>query len=136
MLTITTETDLRKLRCMPKNDKKQMYFYSFDLDLFVFFDKESNCYVCYSPSLDLCSYTDNKESVLSEFESTAQDYFEFCNKQNTLKEDLKQHGWKISFSNIVPPSAEYLSKNQSLQEIKSKDFIKEIFTLDMLTYKE
>ena len=77
-----------KLTISAKNVSKE---YIFDVGVYVF--KEDGVYISYSPAFDLCSYAEDFNGAVAAFYEAFQMYVEYCIENNTLEDDLKEHGW-------------------------------------------
>lgn len=66
---------------------------SVTLDVYVF--KEDDCFIAYSPALDLSGYGDSEEAAKSSFSIVMEQYIAYCLSKRTLVKDLRAHGWKV-----------------------------------------
>lgn len=82
--------------------------------------KDDNVYNVYCPSLNLigCGYTEIEAQ--ESFKVVFDEYINFTTENNTLIEDLKQCGWKITGNskNMLPPKlSESLIMNNDFNDI-------------------
>ena len=101
-----------KLTISAKNVSKE---YIFDVGVYVF--KEDGVYISYSPAFDLCSYAEDFNGAVAAFYEAFQMYVEYCIENNTLEDDLKEHGWKIVGKKIKEPGINKLLKNETMNKI-------------------
>lgn len=66
---------------------------SVTLDVYVF--KDDDCFIAYSPALDLSGYGDSEEAAKSSFSIVMEQYISYCLSKRTLVKDLRAHGWKV-----------------------------------------
>lgn len=76
--------------------------FRFDVDVYIF--REEEHMTAYCPSLDLATTGTDFQDALKNFYECLQLHVECCLEMGTFKEDLKEHGWKVSKKKIVPPS--------------------------------
>ncbi|MEX6691197.1 hypothetical protein QTN47_27050 [Danxiaibacter flavus] len=57
--------------------------------------KQEDLYVAYCPSLELSSYGSTIDEARTGFDEVIDAYLEYCKKNQSLKEDLKRHGWTV-----------------------------------------
>ena len=58
--------------------------------------KENDVYIAYCPSLDLSGYDHTEEAAKRDFEYVLHQWLTEQMESNTLHDDLRQHGWKMS----------------------------------------
>ncbi len=63
------------------------------VDIYLF--TEGNAHIAYCPALDLSGYGYTETEAKESFAQTIKMYIGHCLAKNTLKEDLRQHGWNI-----------------------------------------
>lgn len=63
------------------------------LDLYLFLDEE--CYIAYSPALDLSGYGATESEAKESFSIALDEYISYGISKRTLVKDLRAHGWKI-----------------------------------------
>lgn len=56
--------------------------------------REDECFVVYSPALNLYGYGDTDKEAFNSFEETINLYIDCVISENTLEKDLKKLGWK------------------------------------------
>lgn len=76
--------------------------FRFDVDVYIF--KEEDHLTAYCPSLDLATTGKDFQDAVKNFYECLQLHVECCMEMGTLVEDLKEHGWKVSETKVVPPS--------------------------------
>lgn len=75
-----------------------------ELQLSVLVFQEGEFYVSYCPSLEMTSYGDSIQDAKDAFDEAMRIYFEDCQKNKTLQQDLISHGWKfIQHNNDIKP---------------------------------
>ncbi|MDQ3022498.1 MAG: hypothetical protein M3R36_18310 [Bacteroidota bacterium] len=77
-----------------------------EVKLEIFFIKENNSIIAYSPSLDLSAYGNSISDAKKSFETTFKIYIEETEKKGTLIDDLLDHGWtvqKVPSLKLTPP---------------------------------
>src|SRR5690349_17405391 len=57
--------------------------------------KQDDLYVAYCPSLELSSYGTTIDEARTGFDEVIDAYLEYCKENQSLKEDLKKHGWTV-----------------------------------------
>jgi len=100
---------------------------SVNVNLCMYLFKEEDSYIVYCPALDLSAYGDSEEQAKESFTDVFEMTIKYMLDENTLKEDLVNHGWKITDLNqkkIKAPSFEtMLENNDSFRKIlKSKGY--------------
>jgi hypothetical protein len=87
------------------------------LELYLF--RDGSVYITYCPSLDLSACGKTEEEAKSEFGTVFGEHIAYCISNNTLANDLKNHGWTIkSKKKLQAPSTEQmLSTNSILKDI-------------------
>ena len=97
-----------------------------ELILIVF--KEEEGYIAYCPALELCGCGKTKAKAQQSFKIVLEEYIKYTTENQTLIEDLIEHGWKIKEKNkrLIPPKiSELLQKSNDLEDIFTKhDFNK------------
>ncbi len=93
------------------------------LSVYLYRDKNANCYVAYCPSLNLCGYDKTPASAQKDFQYVLSEYINDQMEQGTLFDDLKEHGWLIENDVITAPSfnAMYRVKGSQLKDIVSDE---------------
>lgn len=66
---------------------------SVTLDVYLFM--EGDCYIAYSPALDLSGYGDSEDSAKDSFAIAVEEYIAYGLSHRTLVKDLRAHGWKV-----------------------------------------
>ncbi len=94
--------------------------YRFEIGIYVF--KEGEYYVAYAPALDLSTYSDEFNGVISAFYEAFQLYVEFCLENNTLRENLVELGWQIDKKVIKEPKVQRLMQNETVVDIFNGGF--------------
>jgi hypothetical protein len=108
----TKQVRKAKLKISAKDASSE---YIFDVGIYVF--KEDGVYISYSPAFDLCSYAEDFNGAIAAFYEAFQLYVEYCIENNTLEDDLKEHGWKIVGKKIKEPGISRLLKNETMNKI-------------------
>jgi hypothetical protein len=75
-----------------------------EIKLLVFFIKENDYYIAYSPALDLSSYAMDKEGAKNAFSEALHIFFEETKKKGTLEKLLLEQGWTLQPNFFQPPS--------------------------------
>lgn len=88
--------------------------YYFNLDVYIF--KENDIIIAYCPSLDLSACAEAYNYIMSAFYEKLQIYLEYAIENDTLQDDLLQHGWKFK-NNIQPPKFNTLLKNPQFNRL-------------------
>jgi hypothetical protein len=101
---------------------------SIKVSLGMYLFKEEMSYILYCPALDLSSYGDTEEQAKKSFADVFEMTVKYMLNENTLKEDLINHGWQINSlkqKKIKAPSFDTLLKNNdSFREIlENKEYI-------------
>jgi len=85
---------------------------SINLPVVVF--EEDGTYFYFCPALDLNGYGKTEQLAFESLKTTLGIYFEYTLAKNTLREDLKKHGWKIPKSKVkpmIPPNLSQLLRD-------------------------
>lgn len=61
-------------------------------------------FIAYCPALDITSAGDSLNDVVTQFYEHFQLYIECCLEDNTLVEDLQNHGWKLDGVKLCQPT--------------------------------
>lgn len=97
------------------SDDKSRKEYSFDIEFFVF--REKDRYIAYCPSLDISTSGENFNDAIGNFYEMFQLHIECCLEAGTLYEDLIAHGWKIKKKSMSPPSFHSLMKQPEMKSL-------------------
>lgn len=84
------------------------------LDVYVFIDED--CYVAYSPALDLSGYGESEEEAKDSFSIVMDEYLQYAVSNKTLVKDLRAHGWRVRSvkqRKMAAPSFDSLIKSNS-----------------------
>lgn len=82
--------------------------------------KENDDYIAYCPSLDLSGYDRTEEAAKRDFEYVLHQWLTEQLENNTLHDDLRQHGWKLKGSTAKEPSLiDILRGNKSADKVFS-----------------
>jgi len=73
---------------------------SVNLPIVVF--EEDGIFIYYCPALDINGYGSNENESFESFKITLSEYFDYTIKKNTLRKDLKEHGWVVPKSKVKP----------------------------------
>lgn len=97
------------------------------LEMYLF--QEDGAHIVYCPALDMSAYGDTDEEAKQAFAKSLSMYFDYCQKKNTLFQDLKNHGWIIKSKKqkkIKAPSFDkMLQTNDLFRDIaRNKDYVK------------
>jgi len=85
--------------------------------------KDDEAYYSYCPSLELTGYGNNENEARQSFNIVLEEYIRYTTENQTLIEDLEEHGWKIAGNGkkITPPKiSELLQTNNELKNIFNK----------------
>ncbi len=61
----------------------------------VYFFKEDETVIAYSPALDICGYGYTEEEAKESFHVVVCEYLDYGLSHKTLISDLRSHGWKV-----------------------------------------
>lgn len=90
-------------------------------NVIVFFFKEDNAHIAYSPALDLSGYGYTEDEAKDSFEVALKQFIEITTKKNTLLSELKRLGWRLKGKDFklvkAPPLEELLVSNASLAKL-------------------
>lgn len=78
-------------------------------------------YIAYCPSLDITTSGKDYNDAIMQFHENFQLYLEFCIEENTLLEDLKEHGWKLEGVKLIQPSFDELLVKQEFRHLLESD---------------
>ena len=70
--------------------------------------KENDVYIAYCPSLDLSGYDHTEEAAKRDLEYVLRQWLTEQMENNTLHDDLRQHGWKLKGGTAKEPSRQGL----------------------------
>jgi predicted RNase H-like HicB family nuclease len=91
---------------------------TFNLTVIAF--QEDNIFFVYTPALDLTGYGNTEEEARLSFEETLDQFLNYSTNKDTLVDELKRLGWKVSKKSVSkPPSL--------VDMINSNDYLAEIF---------
>ncbi len=92
----------------------------------VFLFVEGKTRIAFCPSLDLCGYGASESDAKADFEYVITDWFSTQVANNTLKEDLRKHGWTLQDEHVAiePSMSTVLRRSSQLKEIVKSDFKK------------
>ena len=93
---------------------------AFNLSMYIF--KEGGSFVVYCPALDLAAYGDTEEHAKKAFDEIFEITIKYEIENNTLVEDLKEHGWTVKGKKgmkMEAPSLNKLLRNESFRDILS-----------------
>ncbi|MCL2132116.1 MAG: hypothetical protein FWH36_06675 [Lentimicrobiaceae bacterium] len=99
-------------------NKEMVRVDSMQLGLIMF--KEEEGYVVYCPALELCGCGKTKTKAQQSFNIVLEEYVRYTTENQTLVEDLIEHGWKIKEDDkkLIPPKmSEYLNKSSMFSDI-------------------
>jgi len=89
--------------------------------------KEKNQYIIYSPALDLSGYGTTAKEAKKSFAEVLAYFLEYAMENQTLSQDLKRLGWKITDKQITPPSLKnIILHNQNFVDIFENHNLKKI----------
>ena len=73
--------------------------------------KDDEAYYSYCPDLDLIGYGNNEQEAQESFKIVLEEYMRYTTENQTLIQDLKNHGWKITGDGkkLIPPKNDYVS---------------------------
>lgn len=101
--------------------------YRFDLEIYIF--KDGHAYVSYCPSLDISTSGKTFNDAVKNFYEMFQMHIEYCVKNNTLIQDLKNHGWVISNDALTPPNfTNYMNNSDVISLLNSNKNYQRIYT--------
>lgn len=83
----------------------------------VYVYQEGDAYVSYCPSLDLAGSGESEAQARASFRVVLDEYIAYCVKNNTLHDDLTNHGWLKGGASSSSPSLSDLLENNSLRDI-------------------
>jgi len=89
-----------------------------DLSLYNF--KDGKSYFVYCPQLNLTGYGKTETEARKSYKIVLNSYLDFTNENQTLIEDLKNHGWKTDrkTKKMIPPAVtDLIEDNPELKEI-------------------
>ena len=82
--------------------------------------KENDVYIAYCPSLDLSGYDHTEEAAKRDLEYVLHQWLTEQMENNTLHDDLRQHGWKLKGGTAKEPSLiDILRGNKSADRVFS-----------------
>ena len=91
---------------------------TFSLPIIAF--QEDNIFFVYTPALDLTGYGNTEDEARLSFEETLDQFLNYSTNKDTLVDELKRLGWKVSKKSVSkPPSL--------VDMINSNDYLAEIF---------
>lgn len=89
------------------------------LDVYIFL--EGDCYIAYSPALDMSGYGESERLAKESFSIAIDEYVKYARRHKTLVKDLKRHGWKVRSLKqrkmSAPSLDEMLASNAAFKEI-------------------
>lgn len=74
------------------------------VSVYLFRDEQSNSYVAYCPSLNLCGNDLTMQSAKESFDYVLSEYLEDMVAAGTLESDLLSHGWSKTDCGFTAPS--------------------------------
>lgn len=74
------------------------------VSVYLFRDEQSNSYVAYCPSLNLCGNDTTMESAKESFDFVLNEYLSDMSAAGTLESDLLSHGWCKTENGFTAPS--------------------------------
>ncbi|MCM1490403.1 MAG: hypothetical protein NC095_06215 [Muribaculum sp.] len=78
-------------------------------------------YIAYCPALDITSTGEDINDVVTQFYEHFQLYIECCIEDNTLIQDLQNHGWKLEGVKIYQPSFGDMMMKQEFRRLMESD---------------
>lgn len=94
-----------------------------EVKLDIFFVKEDNFYIAFSPAMDLTAYGNSMRDAKKSFETTFQIYLEESFKDDTLIDDLLKHGWTVQTqptAKFTPPKTDKKALYQIYNVVKEQ----------------
>jgi len=90
---------------------------AFSLPIITF--QEENIFFIYTPALDLTGYGNTEDEARLSFEETLDQFLNYSTNKDTLVDELKRLGWKVSKKSVSkPPSlVDMINSNNYLAEI-------------------
>lgn len=99
---------------------------------------EGDVNIAYLPALDLSGYGQNEEEAMASLDTVLSEYFLYTTRKNTLVDDLKARGWKITKKSkpfIAPELTSLFQENDYLQEIvNNRDYKAKMRNVQMPQY--
>ena len=92
-----------------------------NIQIEVFFFRENDKIIAYSPALDLSTYGSSLKDASVSFQTVFRVYLQETERKGTLIDDLLEHGWTIQ-TNPVPKFKPPKTDKKQLREL---DIIKE-----------
>lgn len=89
------------------------------------FEEDGQMHV-YSPSLDLVGCGKTEKLALKSFLIVFKEYIRYTVENNTLKQDLEEHGWQVSGGYKSPSVEKMLKSNKELANIFKKPSYKKM----------
>lgn len=92
-----------------------------NINISVYLFEEDNCVIAYCPSLDLSGYGSNRKEAKQSFDIVLKEYLHYCMSNNTLLDDLKNHGWAVKGDMTNEPAVNImLRQNSTLKNVLQK----------------
>lgn len=98
-----------------KKQENKTTEYRFSIEYYVF--REDNYMIAYCPSLDICTSGKDYTDAVKNFFERYQIYVESCLEMGTLRDDLKDHGWKVSEKKLTPPPFSKLVRKPEMSKL-------------------
>ena len=75
-----------------------------EVDIPVFYMKEGDTFVVYTPAFDLVAHGDSFEDAEQSFVKSLSLFIEYVTEKETWKEVLEEYGWKKVHKTWIPPA--------------------------------
>lgn len=83
--------------------------------------KDNDLYIAYCPSLDITTSGKDFNDAIAQFYENFQLYIEYCLEENTLIDDLIDHGWKLDGVKLLQPTLDELLVKQEFRHLLESD---------------
>ena len=105
------------------------------MKLNLIFFKDDEAFYSYCPALDLLGYGETENEAQKSFNVVLGEYIRYTTENQTLMDDLKSLGWKITGTDkkLIPPKiSECLDENNEFSNIfNNYDFVKRSIPVEM-----
>lgn len=93
--------------------------HEFKIQFYIF--KSEGRYIAYCPALDMTSSGEDVNEAIKQFYEHFQLYVECCLEDNTLIDDLIDHGWRVEGVKFYQPTFNELMKKPDFRELMESD---------------